>query len=194
MHSINFSHPLWIEQKLSFCKEKNVTNTLCLVCRLFLSSSPLFFFFFSVFVFLFVSSTTHPFSDFSQTTLKMFLGQFSWLHSEIGFFWLFVSVAAVSSQHVFWIDLKFNFIVPEKKKNENLDQIRKDLSRQRSPCLELVTSGRIHSLARVAGCVVRLLSAGSTRRIRGKNYNRNPCCYRYFQRLQCLHFHPAPLK
>ena len=59
---------------------------------------------------------------------------------------------------------------------------------------ELVTSGRIHSLARVAGCVVRLLSAGSTRRIRGKNYNRNPCCYRYFQRLQCLHFHPAPLK
>ena len=46
MQSINFFfQPLWIEQKLSFCKEKNVTNTLCLVV-VYVFPLVLFFYFF----------------------------------------------------------------------------------------------------------------------------------------------------
>lgn len=163
-------------------------NTLCLVVVYFF---PLLLFFSLCFC-SWALLLTHL-AIFRRQLWKCFLDSFHGFIQKLvsfGFSFLLRQFHLSTSFESIW-----NLILSyKKKKNENLDQIRKDLSRQRSPCLELVTSGRMHSLARVAGCVVRLLSAGSTRRIRGKNYNRNPCCYRYFQRLQCLHFHPAPLK
>lgn len=157
------------------------------------SSFFLFFFFLSLCFCSWALLLTHL-AIFRRQPWKCFLDSFHGFIQKLvsfGFSFLLRQFPLSTSFESIWNLILSN---QKKKKNENLDQIRKDLSRQRSPCLELVTSGRIHSLARVAGCVVRLLSAGSTRRIRGKNYNRNPCCYPYFQRLQCLHFHPAPLK
>lgn len=171
-----------------------MTNTLCLVCRLFLSSSPLFFFFFLSLCFCSWALLLTHLAIFRRQPWKCFLDSFHGFIQKLvsfGFSFLLRQFHLSTSFESIW-----NLILSYQKKKRMKTWIKsgKIFQDRGAHAWELVTSGRIHSLARVAGCVVRLLSAGSTRRIRRKNYNRNPCCYRYFQRLRCLHFHPAPLK